>query len=81
VTASLPSFENSEAFRTWRGDPSHWLPLALDIARSHELACTSPQIFATGTNLVVGLDEPLILKIFPPLLRGQFLSERSLIPV
>ena len=36
----------------------------------------SPQIFSTGTNLVVGLDEPLILKIFPPLLRHQFLSER-----
>ena len=31
---------------------------------------------ATGTNLVVGLDDELILKIFPPFLRGQFVSER-----
>ncbi|QWG23911.1 aminoglycoside 3'-phosphotransferase/choline kinase family protein [Bradyrhizobium sediminis] len=28
------------------------------------------------TNLVVGLDDRLILKIFPPLLRSQFVSER-----
>jgi len=34
-------------------------------------------VFATGTNLVVGLDDRLILKIFPPMLRAQFLSERA----
>ena len=32
---------------------------------------------ATGTNLVVALDERLILKIFPPMLRAQFVSERG----
>lgn len=32
-------------------------------------------MFATGTNLVVALDERLILKIFPPMLRHQFVSE------
>jgi hygromycin-B 7''-O-kinase len=35
-----------------------------------------PKIFSTGTNLVVGLDDRLILKVFPPFLRGQFESER-----
>jgi hygromycin-B 7''-O-kinase len=33
-------------------------------------------LFSTGTNLVVALDDRLILKIFPPLLRSQFVSER-----
>ena len=32
---------------------------------------------ATGTNLVVALDDHLILKIFPPMLRSQFVSERG----
>ena len=37
----------------------------------------APHVFTTGTNLVVGLGEELILKIFPPLLRAQFVSERG----
>jgi len=77
MTASLPNFADYEAFRPFRADPAQWLPVAIDIARGHGFACTEPQIFSTGTNLVVGLDEPLILKIFPPFLRGQFVSERA----
>jgi hygromycin-B 7''-O-kinase len=73
----LPNLTNSETFRAWRADPSQWLPVAIDIARSHGLACTTPHIFATGTNLVIGLDDPFILKIFPPALRAQFVSERG----
>jgi len=64
MTASLPNFTDYEAFRPFRADPAQWLPVAIDIARGHGFACTEPQIFSTGTNLVVGLDEPLILKIF-----------------
>jgi hygromycin-B 7''-O-kinase len=74
---SLPSFTDFQTFRTWRADPSHWLPAAIDIAGSHGVACTAPQIFLTGTNLVVALDGHLILKIFPPILRPQFVSERG----
>ena len=37
MTVSLPSFEDYEAFRAWRADPSRWLPVALDIAHSHGL--------------------------------------------
>lgn len=77
MTASLPAFTDYEEFRPFRADPSQWLPVAIDIARGHGLACSEPQIFSTGTNLVVGLDEPLVLKIFPPFLRGQFASERA----
>lgn len=75
-THSLPGLTDPETFRSWRADASMWLPAALDIARSHGLACTAPQVFGTGTNLVVGLDGRLILKIFPPFLRSQFVSER-----
>lgn len=73
---SLPVLTNPEAFRSWRADASLWLPVALDIARSHGLPCMTPQPFTSGTNLVVGLDGRLILKIFPPFLRSQFVSER-----
>lgn len=77
MTTSLPAFTDYEPFRVWRADPSQWLPIALDIARSHGLAATAPHVFATGTNLVMALDEKLILKIFPPSLRSQFVSERG----
>ncbi|MBR0968195.1 aminoglycoside 3'-phosphotransferase/choline kinase family protein [Bradyrhizobium diazoefficiens] len=73
----LPAFADIESFRAFRSDPPQWLPIALDIARSHGLDTGAPHVFATGTNLVVGLGDQLILKIFPPLLRAQFVSERG----
>jgi hygromycin-B 7''-O-kinase len=77
MTVSLPNFTDYEPFRIWREEPAQWLPIALDIARSHGLTCAAPRVFSTGTNLVIALDDKLILKIFPPFLRGQFASERS----
>jgi hygromycin-B 7''-O-kinase len=74
---SLPRLSTIEAFRAWRADASQCLPAALDIARHHRLPHQDAKLFATGTNLVVALDDRLILKIFPPLLRAQFLSERA----
>jgi len=74
---SLPGLTNFDAFRAWRTDASRWLPIARDIARGHDLACIAPHVFATGTNLVVALDARLILKIFPPMLKSQFVSERG----
>jgi hygromycin-B 7''-O-kinase len=75
MTHALPSVQNIEAFRAWRADASQGLSAALDIARSHGLPHADPHLFATGTNLVVALDDGLILKIFPPFLRSQFVSE------
>lgn len=66
-----------EEFIALRREPARWLPAALDIARAHGLPWARPHVFSTGTNLVVALDENLILKIFPPMLRHQFLSERA----
>jgi hygromycin-B 7''-O-kinase len=53
------------------------LPAALDIARREGLPHPDPKPFLTGTNLVVALDDRLVLKIFPPMLRAQFVSERA----
>jgi hygromycin-B 7''-O-kinase len=74
---SLPSITSPEAFRAWRADPLQCLPVALDIARSHGLPHGDPHLFSTGTNLVVALNDRLVLKLFPPMLRRQFVSERT----
>ncbi|WP_042336447.1 aminoglycoside phosphotransferase family protein [Bradyrhizobium sp. DOA9] len=73
----LPVFTDAASFRAFRSASPQWLPIALDIARSHGLDTGSPHVFATGTNLVVALGDKLILKIFPPLLAAQFVSERA----
>ena len=73
---SLPAVQDIAAFQAWRADTSQCLAAALDIARNHGLPHADPHLFSTGTNLVVALDDGLILKLFPPLLRSQFVSER-----
>jgi hygromycin-B 7''-O-kinase len=73
---SMPRLTTVAAFQAWRAEPSRGLAAALEIARSHGLPHQSPHLFPTGTNLVVALDAKLILKIYPPLLRDQFASER-----
>jgi hygromycin-B 7''-O-kinase len=77
MTPELPALSDYEAFQTWRADTSRWLPVALDIAHGHGLKTAAPHVFTTGTNLVVGLGDELILKIFPPIHRDQFISERA----
>jgi hygromycin-B 7''-O-kinase len=73
----LPSIQTTGEFQAWRADAAQSLPAALDIARGHGLPVNDPHLFTTGTNLVVGLGRDLILKIFPPMLRGHFLSEHA----
>jgi hygromycin-B 7''-O-kinase len=77
MTAQFPALTDYQSFSAFRADPSRWLPAARDIAHRHGLSCAAPHVFATGTNLVLALNEKLILKVFPPFLRGQFASERS----
>jgi hygromycin-B 7''-O-kinase len=77
MIAPLPALSDYESFQTWRADTSRCLPVALDIAHGHGLKTAAPHIFTTGTNLVVGLGDEVILKIFPPIHRDQFVSERA----
>ena len=74
---SLPDLINVETYHAWRADHSRWLPIAADIARRHCLPSLHLHVFSAGTNLVVALDRTLVLKIYPPLLRHQFISERA----
>ena len=37
----------------------------------------APHVFTNGTNLVIGFGDELILKIFPPIHRDKFVSERA----
>jgi hygromycin-B 7''-O-kinase len=67
----------SSELKILREEPARWVPVALDIARSHGLPISDPQVFSTGTNLVVALGGDVILKIFPPMLRHQFEAERG----
>ncbi|MGY3463873.1 hypothetical protein ACVW0I_000744 [Bradyrhizobium sp. LM6.11] len=62
---TLPHFADAESFRAWRSTSSQWLPIALDIARSHGLDVSAPHVFSTGTNLVVGFGEKLIPENLP----------------
>jgi hygromycin-B 7''-O-kinase len=68
---------NLESFAQWRADLSNWAPFAKEIARYHSLPCTDLHAFSAGSNLVVALDDALVLKIFPPMLRHQFIAERA----
>jgi len=67
----------SSELKILREEPARWVPVALDIARSHGLPISDPEVFPNGTNLVIALGEEVILKIFPPMLRHQFEAERG----
>lgn len=73
---ALPNLPDIAAYHAWRADASHWLPAAAAIARAHALPGPS-HVFARGNNLVVALGDKLILKIYPPQLVHQFVSERA----
>lgn len=74
---TLPIIPDAPTFRDWRSDPANGLSIATDIARHHGLTVTTPHMFTTGTNLVVALNARLILKLFPPIFRSQYVSERT----
>lgn len=73
----LPPLVTAGEFSAWRTEPARWLPAALDIAAAHRVSVGDLHIFTTGTNLVLGLGEHLVLKLFPPPFRSQFMSERA----
>ncbi len=63
-------------FEVFHATPSRWLPIAKDIANSHGLPSSEIEVFSESSNLVVGFGPSHILKIFPPMLRHQHVSER-----
>ena len=70
------SFDEFEAFRL---DSHRWLPAALAIAREQGIESPHPEVFRSGTNLIVALNSLIVLKVFPPMLKHQFKSERAVL--
>ncbi|MDE1158506.1 MAG: aminoglycoside 3'-phosphotransferase/choline kinase family protein [Neorhizobium sp.] len=71
----FPDIADGKAFRFWRHDTDQWRGTVLAICAQEKLPAGTLMPFATGTNLVVALDDRLVLKIFPPIFRGQFEAE------
>jgi hygromycin-B 7''-O-kinase len=78
---SFPTSMEKRHFRAWRSNPKLWLPIAIDIAKGLSLSRERVEAFSNGTNLVVGLGDALVLKIYPPFLRHQYFSERTTLPL
>ena len=72
-----PVLADWQAFARWRAVPDNWRTLVGAIARAETIAAGEMTPFRTGTNLVVDLDGRAVLKLFPPLSRSQFVSERA----
>ena len=67
---ALPDVTNIEAFHAWRARCRRNACRRRSTSRAAtDCRMRDPHLFATGTNLVVALDDALVLKIFPPLLR------------
>lgn len=73
----FPEVTGASDFQIWRSNMRHWSPLVQLLARSEGISTSAMAPFKTGTNLVVDLDGKSIMKIFPPLYREQFVSERA----
>jgi hygromycin-B 7''-O-kinase len=73
----LPEIAIETDFERWWSRPDQWLPLVNDIAREAGINPGSLSQFGNSTNLVIDLDDRLILKLFPPIYRTQFISERN----
>ena len=79
--AALPHVADAAQLRRLRADAACWLPAASGIVSCHGYGGARLVPFDAGTNLVASLGDDAILKIFPPFLRGQFLSERATLRV
>ncbi|AYD01094.1 aminoglycoside 3'-phosphotransferase/choline kinase family protein [Neorhizobium sp. NCHU2750] len=68
----FPMIDDDTDFGKWRRHPSNWHGAVRAIASRHKLSTVDVGPFSTGTNLVVGIDDRIVLKLYPPLYRRQF---------
>ena len=73
----LPIIGSEQDFASWRTSPDLWRAPVQDVARTEGVPTTVLAPYETGTNLVVDLDGKVVLKLFPPFHRSQFVSERA----
>ncbi|MFN0149531.1 MAG: phosphotransferase family protein [bacterium] len=57
-------------------DSSRWLPAMRGIAAAHQLATDAIRAAAGGSNLIAFAGDEHVIKLFPPILRHQYESER-----
>ncbi|ANH04073.1 phosphotransferase [Shinella sp. HZN7] len=74
---SLPPIADEADFDRWMSRPDLWLPVVHHLAREASITAEILAQFDNSTNLVVNLDDRSILKLFPPIYRVQFDSERK----
>lgn len=57
-------------------EPQRWEPILAEIAAAHGLSRAELRAAGEGSNLVALLGDDLVIKLFPPILRHQYESER-----
>lgn len=73
----FPSVNSAAQFKVWRADRDQWEGLVRALCLAAGFEARRFAAFAGGTNLVVDLDGEAVLKVFPPIYRAQFVSERA----
>jgi hygromycin-B 7''-O-kinase len=73
----FPHFSDETAFQIWRADTRHWAHLVAGLVESEKLGRGEIAPFAEGSNLVAALGDGLIVKLFAPFHRAQFICERA----
>lgn len=74
--ALLPVQPAREEFIALRANPSRWMPALLAIARAHGRGGEALTPIESGSNLLALSGDDAVIKLFPPLLRYQYQSER-----
>jgi len=72
----LPAAITTAEYEALRSDPQRWEPVLADIAEAHGLGRPELRAVGDGSNLVARLGDDLVIKLFPPLMRHQYESER-----
>lgn len=72
----LPVQPTRAEYLELRASPSRWMPALLEIARALGRGGEPLVPIESGSNLLALLGDELVIKLFPPLLRYQYQSER-----
>lgn len=59
----------------YRLDSSEWIFAVEELCQEHKIPITAYSFFNAGSNLLAGVNDEVIVKIFPPFHRHQWVSE------
>lgn len=72
----LPALTTEAELDALRLEPRRWVPVLAEIAEAHGLSRAELRAAGEGSNLVALLGDDLVIKLFPPIMRHQYESER-----